>query len=74
MQDEQAGPTFEDVSDRLAAHEAATRRSPQMSGEAAKPWIEIRHKLGPGHYCTYASAYKHPLRVWVLGRWIIGRP
>lgn len=44
-----------------------------MSHAAQKPWIEIRRELGPGSYCTYATAYKRPLRVWVLGHWIIGK-
>lgn len=43
-----------------------------MSYAAQKPDIEIRRKIGPGYYRSYANIYRRPLRVWVLGRWIIG--
>jgi hypothetical protein len=43
-----------------------------MSYAAQKPDIEIRREIGPGHYRSYANIYWHPLRVWVLGRWLIG--
>lgn len=39
---------------------------------AKKPWVEIRRKVGSGAYVTYATVYRKPLCVWVLGRWIIG--
>lgn len=39
----------------------------------AKPWIELKGQIGPGNYRSYATVYKSPLRVWMLGRWIIGR-
>lgn len=42
--------------------------------DAQKPNLEIRRKLGPGHYRTYATLYWRPLRVFVSGRWLIGRP
>lgn len=42
--------------------------------DAQKPDIEIRRKVGRGHYRTYFTVYWRPLRVFVLGRWLIGRP
>ena len=43
---------------------------------AERPWIEItrRYRRGPyrGMCRSYANIYRRPLRVWVLGRWIIG--
>jgi hypothetical protein len=41
---------------------------------AAKPWVEFRRKLGPGHYRLYGHVYRRPLRVFLLGRWVWGRP
>lgn len=41
---------------------------------AAKPWIEVKRKLGPATYAVYAAVYRQPLRVWVRGCWLWGRP
>lgn len=45
-----------------------------MSGAAQKPDIEIKRKLGVGYYKVYATVYYHPLRIWIKGKWIIGKP
>lgn len=45
-----------------------------MSMTAQKPDVEIRRKHRDGSFSTYATAYWRPLRVWVLGRWLVGKP
>lgn len=34
-----------------------------------KPWIELRRKLGVGHYRSYVMVYRKPFQLWVNGRW-----
>lgn len=44
----------------------------QSHRATAKPWFEINRKLGPGYYQGIAAVYRHPFRLWVWGRWLIG--
>ncbi len=44
---------------------------------AERPWIEIRRKLGPGTYRSYANVYRKPFQVsfYAFGKWRwINRP
>jgi hypothetical protein len=53
-----------------------TSMSPEQSdGRAvAKPWFELKREISVGYFRSYAMIYRHPLRVWVYGRWLIGKP
>jgi hypothetical protein len=47
--------------------------------DAAKPQIEIRRKIGPGSYRSYANIYWRPrlaISFYAFGkwRWLCGRP
>lgn len=37
------------------------------------PWIEIKRQIGSGYFRSYVMVYRKPLRVWIYGRWVIGR-
>lgn len=49
---------------------------PSQSSEQAmaKPWIEIKREISVGYFRVYATVYRSPLRVWINGHWVIGRP
>lgn len=44
-----------------------------MNNVARKPDIEIRRRIGPGAYRSYAHIYWRPFIVWAFGKVLVGR-